>query len=286
MARYGVWSPIPAIAGSTRKWAVGRNNRKLTAVVIHRMDGSLEGSDSWLKSQYSGSASTHFGVGLWNGVPQIRQWVDTVNTAWGWGARPTDYPTPLAQKTLTNLWSGSEDLNWQVISVEVEGMSYETWNPSTRLKVIELLKWIYNVHGNLMVMAHTDCSTKPCPGMATFTAALPGYYGRRLGEIFGPTLPNTAVDLTRVGGLPVKFTPRPGWTATIKAGKPRRSGATLKNYNYGNTDSNGTKFVIWGEVDGQSFLGNGDKWLFGPSYVNAWRIVYIPQVDLKDKSWV
>jgi hypothetical protein len=197
VARYGVWAPIPMWVRSTRKWVSGRNGRRLTAVVIHRMEGTLEGSDSYLRREFADyypyprlNASTHFGVGLWYGTPQIRQWVDTANTAWGWSARPTDTPTAVARNTLTNLYSGSEDLNWQVISVEVEGFASQAWDYRTRDKVKELLRWIYKTHGNVVVMAHTDCSTKVCPGMYTFGQALPGYYGKRLGTIFGTTTTN------------------------------------------------------------------------------------------------
>lgn len=287
MARYGIWSPIPQSVWTRRKWSVGRNGRRITAVVIHRMDGSLEGSDSWLKGFWSGSASTHFGVGLWNGVPQIRQWVDTINTAWGWGARPTDTPTTLARNTLTNLWVGSEDLNWQVIAVEVEGFANQPWDSRTKAKVQELLRWIWRTHGNLTVMAHTDCSIKPCPGMATFNAALPGYYGNKLNNIFGVSSVNAPPPaLTKVGGLPVDFVSRAGWKATIKDNKPRRAGATLASKNYGTTDRPHA-FPIWGEVNGQRFEGNGgDRWFFGPQYIGGWRVVYIPLFDLKDENFL
>lgn len=195
MARYGLWAPIPRTVGGTTKWVYGRNGRALTAVVIHRMEGTLEGSDSYLRRERADyppyprlNASTHFGVGLWYGTPQIRQWVDTANTAWGWSARPTDYPTPLAHTVLPpDLYRSYADLNWQVISVEVEGFAATNWDSATTARVKELLRWIYNKHGNLYVMAHTDISSKVCPGMATFKRALPGYYGSRLRTIFGST---------------------------------------------------------------------------------------------------
>lgn len=233
MARYGLWAPIPEWVGGTRKWGRGRNGRRITAVVIHRMDGSLEGSDAWLRRQYDQfgnrlNASTHFAVGLWNGVPQIRQWVDTANSAFGWSARPTDTPTPLAVRTLTNLYSGSEDLNWQVISVEVEGWSTQAWDSRTRDKVKELLRWIYKAHGNLVVMAHTDISWKPCPGMTTFKAALPGYYGTRLGTIFGG-VPDTSTGTTGMEGFPVRFRPMYGKTIRMAGGvNVRRGTATVE----------------------------------------------------------
>jgi hypothetical protein len=296
MARYGLWAPIPMAVGGTRKWATGRNGRRLTAVVIHRMEGSLEGSDSYLRREFADyspyprlNASTHFGVGLWGTTPQIRQWVDTANTAWGWSARPTDTPTPVAQRTLTNLYSGSEDLNWQVISVEVEGFASQPWATPTRDKVKELLRWIYKTHGNMRVMAHTDCSTKPCPGMATFNAALPGYYGNTLANLFGttPSVPNTSTTTAgAVGGLPVTFKARSNWAATIKPNKPRRSAPKLTGVtNYGNTDSNGERLEFWGEVVGVAVSGS-TRWFFGPQYISGkWRVVYIPLVDTANRNF-
>lgn len=202
--RYGVWAPIPQYASGVRKWTSGRNGRRITAVVIHRMDGTLDGSDSWLRSPYSGSASTHFGVGAMGWLNrslrrwQIRQWVDTTNTAYGWAARPTDDPTELARRVLPpDLYDWRADLNWQVIAVEVEGFYYNQWAPGLANKVKELLYAIARAHGPLIVMAHTDCSTKPCPGMTTFKAAMPGWYGSRI------LLPDTAAP----SELPLRFKP-------------------------------------------------------------------------------
>ena len=194
--RYGIQAPIPQFVGGVRKWGTGRNGRNITAVVIHRMEGTLDGSDSWLRSRHSGSASTHFAVGAWGWLNrrlhryQIRQWVDTSNSAFGWAARPTDNPTPLAYSTLgADLRNSRADLNWQVIAVEVEGFFHQSWPTGLAPKVKELLAAISRSHGPLVVMAHTDCSSKPCPGMATFQAAMPGYYGKRLGAVPKPPAP-------------------------------------------------------------------------------------------------
>jgi hypothetical protein len=101
-----------------------------------------------------------------------------------------------------------------------------------------------------------------------------------------PTSPTT----TTAGGLPVSFTSRYGWKATIKAGKPRRSGASVASSNFGNTDSNGEVLPIWGEVVGEDMgkygLSGGKRWLFGPQYIGGrWRVVYIPLVDLTNRSF-
>lgn len=268
MARYGLWVPIPMWVGGTQKWIAGRAGRRLTAVVIHRMEGSLEGSDSYLRRERADyypyprlNASTHFGVGLWNGVPQIRQWVDTANTAWGWSARPTDTPTALARNTLYNLYNSYEDLNWQVISVEVEGFAYQSWDYRTTAKVKELLGWIYRTHGNLVIMAHTDCSTKPCPGMATFQAALPGYYGNRLGNIFG-TAPAPTPPPSGVLNMPAVPGYAPPAQGKVSAGVNLRTSPnhTIANV-YRRTDKE--YFIgVCGTVTGTVYNGSS-KWILG-----------------------
>lgn len=266
MARYGVWSPIPMWVGGTQKWIVGTNGRRRTAVVIHRMEGSLEGSDTYLKREFADyypyprlRASTHFGVGLWNGVPQIRQWVDTANSAWGWNARPSDVPTPAAKATITNLYTSTEDLNWQVISVEVEGFANQTWHPDTIIKVKELLRWIYKTHGDLVILAHTDLSPKACPGMYTFGLALPGYYGNRLARIFGSaTMPDASV--AQPEELPVKFLPLYNTRAVLKPNVKVYTKPTKTSASAFQVGSRGSATPVIGEVIGQALDGTA-RWV-------------------------
>lgn len=296
MARHGVWSPLPMWVGGTQKWHPGHNGRRLTAVVIHRMEGYLEGTDSYFRREYNWNrslrlrASTHFGIGNWNGRPQTRQWVDTNDTAWGWNARPNDVPTAVAQRTLTNLYNGREDLNWQVISVEVEGFAHQPWNPRWVPNLKSLMAFLYRAHGNLTIMVHTDTSLKGCPGLPAFKAGLPGWYGNKLANVVsGYTAPTTTTTTSaftiRAGGLPVTFTNRSNWHATIKANKPRRSGATLASPNYGNTDRDGERLELYGEVKGQDF-GAGSRWFFGPQWIGGkWRVVYIPLIDLTNRNF-
>ena len=212
--RYGIWAPIPQWVGGTRKWTAGRNWRRMTAVVIHRMDGTLDGSDGWLRREYDQygnrlSASTHFAVGAWGWINrslhryQTRQWVDTLNTAYGWAARPTDTPTSLARATLGgDLYNPAADLNWQVIHVEVEGWSHQLWPRGITTRVAELLTAIGRAHGPLVIMAHTDISSKPCPGMSTVPWGSIGGYGGRISQ---PALPDTTTPPK--DELPVKFRP-------------------------------------------------------------------------------
>lgn len=291
MARYGLWTPILQYASGVPKWAVGRAGRRISAVVIHRMDGTLESSDSWLKSRYSGSASTHFGVGLWGNTPQIRQWVDTSNTAWGWAARPNDNPTPVARRTLgPSLWIGSHDLNWQVIAVEVEGWSYQNWDPRTRAKVIELLRWIYRAHGNLTVMAHTDISSKPCPGMVTFQRALPGWYGNKLANIFGSTPAPTPTPAPRPPTAPTQdqidmailkdIVRNSTKVARVRGGASLYKGPGVR-YGYWDPKVKGSLGVeVIGGIQGDTMRGSKQYWVARVGKANAKGLFFVHSTDV------
>lgn len=54
----------------------------VSGVVLHIMQGSIDGSDSWFRNSAS-QASAHFGVGK---KGQIYQWVDTADRAWAQAA--------------------------------------------------------------------------------------------------------------------------------------------------------------------------------------------------------
>lgn len=290
--RYGIWAPIPQWVGGTVKWG-DRYGTRPRAIVIHRMEGTLEGSDSYLRREFADyspfprlNASTHWGVGLWNGVPQIRQWVDGNYSAFGWSATPTDVPTPLARQVfgdrLTGMstwpyWRSTSDLNRDVLAIEVEGFHYQPWESRTRAKVIELINAIVDRYGPMWIVTHTDMSTKPCAGLTTMRAALP-MYGTRYA---GPALPDTSSTI-RVSNLPMSGFKRhkPTASAVIRVGKPRRDGATLSAKNLGTT-TEAKRFRIWGEVKGQDF-GAGPRWFFGPQWIGSQKVIYIPLVDLRD----
>jgi N-acetyl-anhydromuramyl-L-alanine amidase AmpD len=56
-------------------------------VVVHIMDGTLEGSQSWFNNPVA-SASSHFGTGK---DGELRQWVDTADRAWAQAAGNRTY---------------------------------------------------------------------------------------------------------------------------------------------------------------------------------------------------
>lgn len=292
--RTGVWAPIPMWVGGTRKWAY-RDGVKPRAIVIHRMEGSLEGSDSYLRREFADyspyprlSASTHFGVGLWYGTPQIRQWVDTSYSAFGWASSPTDIPDALAKRLFGDLlyskstwpyWQSRRDLNRDVISIEVEGFAYQAWESRTAGLVKDLINRIVKAHGPLTIATHTCLSSKACPGMSTFQDAMPGYYGAKIGAPASAPTP---------GGLPVNFRFRAGWKAEIIKGKPRRSGPTIASTNFGSTTRDepmGPIFEVVGEDLGKYGLPGGTRWFFTPQYISKWRWAFVPLVDLKNRNF-
>lgn len=69
-----VWRPVPNCTKGGQE--------SVNGVILHIMQGSLAGSDSWFRNPAS-KASAHFGVGK---TGTIYQWVDTADRAWAQSA--------------------------------------------------------------------------------------------------------------------------------------------------------------------------------------------------------
>ncbi|WP_223182466.1 peptidoglycan-binding protein [Streptomyces sp. CBMA370] len=89
-------------------------------VVIHIMDGSLAGTDSWFRNT-SAQASSHFGTGR---AGQLYQWVDTSDRAW-------------AQAGGNRTW----------LSVENEGRGGDALTADQITRCAEVLAWAHKTHG-------------------------------------------------------------------------------------------------------------------------------------------
>jgi hypothetical protein len=167
------------------RWIPHRNGRVITAMIYHRMLGHLKGTDEWFRDYRSGTTSTHWGIGFMSafdrliGRAQTRQWVDSNWTAYGWAWRPNDTPTQEARNTLgADLYNPSADLNWQVLHVEVEGLTFsEPWHPAFVTEAKKLEAAIYAAHGPVVRLFHSDCSPKTCPG---YWPAAMGPHGAKL----------------------------------------------------------------------------------------------------------
>jgi N-acetyl-anhydromuramyl-L-alanine amidase AmpD len=108
---------------------VGRYGYHPEAIVIHLMDGTLKGTDSWFRNK-DAKASTHYGVGV-NG--EVYQWVEEKDMAWGNGR--VDNPT----------WKGikpNANPNLYTISIEHEGKSGHFWTGDQYNATAQLVKEI------------------------------------------------------------------------------------------------------------------------------------------------
>lgn len=124
------------IKKTSPNFAYGRDGHKPDAIVIHIMDGSLTGTDSWFASPSSG-VSAHFGIGF---KGEVHQYVEEQNTAWANGR--VDNPKAklvVARPTINP--------NKYTISIEHEGSDLSK-APLEQLKVSgELVKYIATKYG-------------------------------------------------------------------------------------------------------------------------------------------
>ncbi|MGY5127264.1 peptidoglycan-binding protein [Streptomyces nigrescens] len=106
------WRPVPNCTKGGQEAVYG--------VVLHIMQGTLWGSDSWFRNP-SAQASSHFGVGK-DGT--ILQWVDTSDRAW-------------AQAGGNRTW----------ISIEHEGKSGDSLTAAQIAADGKILAWAHKTHG-------------------------------------------------------------------------------------------------------------------------------------------
>src|SRR2546430_15452785 len=81
----------------------GGMDSKILGVVLHIMEGTLDGSDSWFKNP-TAQASSHFGVGK---DGRTYQWVDTADKAWAQaGGNPSYWCCPRRPDTkpMLHVW--------------------------------------------------------------------------------------------------------------------------------------------------------------------------------------
>ncbi|MFE9256513.1 peptidoglycan-binding protein [Streptomyces sp. NPDC006879] len=115
MARFSgaKWRPIP------RNYTKG-GQKSVRGVVIHIMDGTLAGTDSWFRNS-AARASSHFGTGR-NG--DLYQWVDTADRAWAQAGGNTDW-----------------------LSIENEGRGGDSLTSAQLDRCAEVLAWAHKVYG-------------------------------------------------------------------------------------------------------------------------------------------
>jgi N-acetylmuramoyl-L-alanine amidase len=134
-------------------------NYKPTKIVIHIMDGTLAGTDSWFASP-SSQVSAHYGIGV-NG--QIHQYVQEEDQAWHAGVviRPTADLIP------------SVNPNAYTIGIEHEGrpLTNDKWTEAMKISSARLIariseKWGIELNRKNVIGHYEINGNKPnCPAL-------------------------------------------------------------------------------------------------------------------------
>ena len=232
----------------------GRKTYHPEAVVIHIMDGTLPGTDSWFKNPQS-KVSAHYGIGK-NG--EVHQYVQETDTAWQAGR--VNAPTwslikPAGSGTYINP-------NLYTIGIEHEGDDQSDWTDAMYATSSDLLadickRWNIPVDRSHIIGHREIYSLKTCPGAKVDLDKLVGLAREKSGYIAptdtvtesGTVTTNTTLNLRR--GSPSTSAPL---AKTVANNTQLQYIAYTKN---GETVKNNS---VWYQTqDGLWFWGGGVK---------------------------
>ncbi len=139
----------------------GRKGYFPEAIVIHIMEGTLRGTDSWFRNPQS-KVSAHYGVGT-NG--ELHQYVQETDTAWHAGrvnAPVWNLIKPAGNGQFINP-------NYYTIGIEHEGNENTNWTDdmynTTSGLISEISKrWNIPLNRQHIIGHHEIYSLKTCPG--------------------------------------------------------------------------------------------------------------------------
>jgi N-acetyl-anhydromuramyl-L-alanine amidase AmpD len=139
----------------------GRRTYRPEAIVIHIMEGTLKGTDSWFGSSIS-QVSAHYGIGVGG---EVHQYVEESDTAWHAG-RIHDPTWSLIKKTADGMYINP---NFYTIGIEHEGDAESEWTEAMYNTSAELIRGIcqrWSIPADrLHIIGHHEIySLKTCPG--------------------------------------------------------------------------------------------------------------------------
>jgi N-acetylmuramoyl-L-alanine amidase len=139
----------------------GRKKYQPLAIVIHIMQGSLAGTDSWFGNRQA-RVSAHYGVGR---SGEVHQYVEEKDTAWHAGVVTTP-SWSLIKKTVSGLFINP---NYYTVGIEHEGTIDTDWTDamyeSTSTLIAEISKkWNIPIDRDHIIGHHEIYSVKACPG--------------------------------------------------------------------------------------------------------------------------
>ena len=139
----------------------GRKIYKPEAIVIHIMEGTLSGTDSWFKNPAS-KVSAHYGIGK---TGEVHQYVDEINTAWHAG-RVNAPSWKLIKPAGNGLFINP---NYYTVGIEHEGNENSDWTDAMYNSSNEMIRaisdrWNIPIDRNHIFGHHEIYSLKTCPG--------------------------------------------------------------------------------------------------------------------------
>lgn len=148
--------PIPS-----SNFTAGRRKFQPEAIVIHIMEGTLAGTDSWFGNRIS-NVSAHYGIGK-NG--EVHQYVQETDTAWHAG-RVNNPSWSGMKRTTSGMYINP---NLYTIGIEHEGNENTEWTDSTYAASSAMIKdiamrWKIPMDRVHVIGHHEIYSLKTCPG--------------------------------------------------------------------------------------------------------------------------
>lgn len=150
---------LTIIQKQTKNFFEGRRGYKPEAIVIHVMDGTLEGTDEWFASEKS-RKSSHYGLNQATG--KIHQYVKEEDAAWHAGVVCDPSWVFFKQGVNPNLYT---------IGIEHEGRANTVWSNAIKLSSAKLIKkicqkWSIPIDREHIIGHYQICNKKPnCPNV-------------------------------------------------------------------------------------------------------------------------
>ncbi len=152
---------IKEVPAHAKNFSAGRKQYRPEAVVIHIMEGTLTGTDSWFQNPAS-RVSAHYGIGK---TGEVHRYVKETDTAYHAG-RVNNPSWKGIKQAGTNVYVNP---NYYTVGIEHEGNQHSEWTEAMYNASAEMIRdickrWNIPVDRNHIVGHHEIYSVKTCPG--------------------------------------------------------------------------------------------------------------------------